>query len=242
MKAMSRLASQEPVGRQSWGEGWDARCYGGRVDRAEAAGSLLADRHRDEVTPDPVVSLLKFAESPRADDWTLRSALVRFAQPEPTRAGAVLELVRRCDAALRPLARTVERHTVLCSRTMSVDDVTRTAEGWEIAPPSHPYPDGRVVDLARLNNDRPEQADTIAEAYRRTAQLEPEEESALPLLGIVLALDVLAEALVEWTAAAPLGPPVEQVDHTCSSAYEQLEALGVPAETQPEGRRGRNRG
>lgn len=212
------------------------------MDQAEAVGSLLADRHGHEVTPDSTVSLLNFAESPRADDWTLRSALVRFAQAEPTRAGAVLELVRRCDAALHPLVRTVESHAVKCSRTMSFDDVTPTAEGWELAPPSHPYPDGRVVDLARLGHDRPEQADVIVEAYRRTIQLEPDEESALPLLRIVLSLDELAEALVAWMPTAPLEPPAEEVDRTCASVYEQLEALGVPAETQPEGRRGRSRG
>lgn len=125
---------------------------------------------------------------------------------------------------------------------MSFDDVTPTAEGWELAPPSHPYPDGRVVDLARLGHDRPEQADVIVEAYRRTIQLEPDEESALPLLRIVLSLDELAEALVAWMPTAPLEPPAEEVDRTCASVYEQLEALGVPAETQPEGRRGRSRG
>jgi len=55
-------------------------------------------------------SLLGFADAPRDQDWTLRSALVRFAQPEPTRAGAVLELVRRTDGALKHAdeARTAE--------------------------------------------------------------------------------------------------------------------------------------
>lgn len=42
-----------------------------------------------------------FADAPRDADWSLRSALVRFAQPEPVRAGAVLELVRRTDGALK---------------------------------------------------------------------------------------------------------------------------------------------
>lgn len=45
--------------------------------------------------------LVGFADAPRDQDWSLRSALVRFAQPEPTRAGAVLELVRRTDGALK---------------------------------------------------------------------------------------------------------------------------------------------
>ena len=48
--------------------------------------------------PDPALGI---GDVPRRDDWTLRAALVRFAQPEPVRAGAVLELVRRTDGALR---------------------------------------------------------------------------------------------------------------------------------------------
>lgn len=46
-------------------------------------------------------ALVGFADEPRDQDWSLRSALVRFAQPEPTRAGAVLELVRRTEGALK---------------------------------------------------------------------------------------------------------------------------------------------
>ena len=42
-----------------------------------------------------------YADVARDGDWTLRSALVRFAQPEPVRAGVVLELVRRTDGALK---------------------------------------------------------------------------------------------------------------------------------------------
>jgi hypothetical protein len=49
----------------------------------------------------PDLPLAEFADAPRSGDWSLRSALVRFAQPEPTRAGAVLELVRRTEGALK---------------------------------------------------------------------------------------------------------------------------------------------
>lgn len=48
--------------------------------------------------PEPAPGI---GDVPRRDDWSLRAALVRFAQPEPVRAGAVLELVRRTDGALR---------------------------------------------------------------------------------------------------------------------------------------------
>lgn len=39
------------------------------------------------------------SERPRVDDWSFRAALVRFAQVEPVRAGAVLELIRRFEWA-----------------------------------------------------------------------------------------------------------------------------------------------
>ena len=44
--------------------------------------------------------LLNYAERPRVGDWSLRSALVRFAQPEPEAAAELLRAVRRLDAVL----------------------------------------------------------------------------------------------------------------------------------------------
>lgn len=46
------------------------------------------------------------AERSRAGDWSLRAALTRFAQPEPVRVAALLDLVRRMDAAASDEART----------------------------------------------------------------------------------------------------------------------------------------
>lgn len=59
--------------------------------------------------------ILEYAEQPRLDGWSLRGALVRYAQPEPARAGAVLELVRRTDSALKPYHRLLERRPELLS-------------------------------------------------------------------------------------------------------------------------------
>ena len=63
----------------------------------------------DEVEPAELERLLDFAERPRVDDWSLRAALVRYAQPEPERAAQILELVRRIDAALRQHRKLFER-------------------------------------------------------------------------------------------------------------------------------------
>src|SRR5262245_38042078 len=53
-----------------------------------------------EIEPPELARLVDFAERPRTRDWSLRSALVRYAQPEPQRVNDILELVRRVDAAL----------------------------------------------------------------------------------------------------------------------------------------------
>ena len=51
--------------------------------------------------PPPLARLVDLAERPRDTGWSLRAALVRYAQPEPVRSGAILELVRRIDQALK---------------------------------------------------------------------------------------------------------------------------------------------
>jgi hypothetical protein len=62
-----------------------------------------------EVQPPELARLLDYQERPRVDDWSLRSALTRYAQPQPQRVGAVLEVVRRIDFSLRPHLKAVEK-------------------------------------------------------------------------------------------------------------------------------------
>jgi hypothetical protein len=52
--------------------------------------------------PDPpaLARLLDFSERPRTNDWSLRAALVRYAQPQPQRVNDLLDLVRRTEFAL----------------------------------------------------------------------------------------------------------------------------------------------
>ena len=54
----------------------------------------------DGPIPDPGL-LADLSERPRTERWSLRAALVRYAQPEPERAGSVLEVVRRNVSRLR---------------------------------------------------------------------------------------------------------------------------------------------
>ena len=58
-----------------------------------------------EIEPLELARLVDVSECSRVDDWSLRSALVRYAQPEPGRASSVLALVRRIEAVLHPHAK-----------------------------------------------------------------------------------------------------------------------------------------
>ncbi|WP_436795823.1 hypothetical protein [Actinospongicola halichondriae] len=63
--------------------------------------------------------LADYAERARVGDWSLRSALVRYAQRAPVAASAVLELIRRTDAALHPFRRSLDSSPV---REIAADD------------------------------------------------------------------------------------------------------------------------
>lgn len=53
-----------------------------------------------EIQPASLARLVDFAERPRTQNWSMRAALVRYAQPAPQRVDDVLDLVRRVDWAL----------------------------------------------------------------------------------------------------------------------------------------------
>lgn len=61
------------------------------------------------IEPPALADLVDLAERPRATGWSLRAALVRYAQPEPVRASLVLEQVRRVDAAVKAHAKLLAR-------------------------------------------------------------------------------------------------------------------------------------
>src|SRR5688572_11840470 len=62
-----------------------------------------------EVRPAALAQVLDVAERARPTGWSLRAALVRYAQPQPQRASDLIELVRRIESALRPSAKLLER-------------------------------------------------------------------------------------------------------------------------------------
>jgi hypothetical protein len=62
-----------------------------------------------EIEPPELARLVDFSERSRTDDWSLRSALVRYAQPQPQRVNDILDLVRRVEWALGKQSKRVER-------------------------------------------------------------------------------------------------------------------------------------
>src|SRR3546814_20856054 len=64
-----------------------------------------------EPEPPELASLVDYAERSRLGDWSLRSALMRYAQGNPQRARDVPALVPRIDFALRPPSRSLVKAT-----------------------------------------------------------------------------------------------------------------------------------
>jgi len=62
-----------------------------------------------EIGPPALAQLVDFAERPRTEGWSLRAALVRYAQPQPQRVEDLLGLVRRVERALGQHAHEIER-------------------------------------------------------------------------------------------------------------------------------------
>jgi hypothetical protein len=191
---------------------------------AVEAGRRLAERHVNQAEPDPARSLLNYAEAPHRGDWTLRAALVRLAQPHPVRVGSLLDLMRRLDAPLQHVRRSLERHTVTCDRALTVDGLA--------SPPVAPYPDVRASDLARLVATGVD-ASRLLTGYEEAIPLADEERLAVPLLAVAVAFEQLAATLTAWALVGPAAPPVQAVDRTCAEVAARLDELGVPVEAGP---------
>jgi len=198
---------------------------------AALAADLARAHHRptDGLPDGP--RLVDYAESPRVGDWTLRSALVRFAQPEPTRAGAVLELIRRTDGALKPHRRRLESSSVPTHPGLGTDLLA----GDEIPDDVERRSDARAADLARCIV-RFGDGQAVVDAYAAAEDVGTDELHATALLTVALELDDLADVLAQWADIHQGPPPVDVVDERAAAAFQRLAALGVPRETRPSRR------
>lgn len=113
-----------------------------------------------EPQPAELARLIDFAERPREGEWSLRSALVRYAQPRAEQVSGLLDLVRRIDFALSPNSKVpkskvpnskvVERTGPALSGALQSDDAPR------------PEPEATVVGLLRACTELDQLADLLA--------------------------------------------------------------------------------
>lgn len=99
----------------------------------ECASQAYAPDVPAEIEPPELARVVDFAERSRDGDWSLRSALVRYAQAEPERVRALLEDVRRLESALHPHTKALEERgaqlwsAVESGVTADVEDVPLVA-------------------------------------------------------------------------------------------------------------------
>jgi hypothetical protein len=102
-----------------------------------------------DVEPPALARLIDFAERPRAQEWSLRAALVRYAQPQPQRVNDILDLVRRTESALGQYAAVLERQG---------EDLWNALEGNAASPTES----GNVVALLRAARELDSLGDVLA--------------------------------------------------------------------------------
>jgi hypothetical protein len=202
----------------------------GAVPTPEAVAAALVRAHAGPVEDlAEGHRLIDYAESSRTGEWSLRSALVRFAQPEPVRAGAVLELIRRTDGALKPHRRRLESASVPTHPALGPELLVDDAEHVAVRGGAAQVVDAPAADLARAVRRLPD-GDAVASAYLAAVGHVPTAE-AVPLLVVALHLDDIAEALVAWASVHDGPPPVDIVDELAAAAFARLGELGVARET-----------
>jgi hypothetical protein len=140
-----------------------------------------------EVEPPELARLIDFAERPRAERWSLRAALCRYAQPNPERVSAILDLVRRIEGALHPHAKLVERE----GRDLWV------ALGRGASPSDEP--DGYVVGLLAAMTELDRLGDVLAEWAVDRAGERPDAAVDAVIADVAARLDALGVPVEDRT-------------------------------------------
>jgi len=91
-----------------------------------------------DLEPPALAELVDFAERPHTENWSLRAALTRYAQPQPQRVNDLLDLVRRIQAALGAESATLQQRGGEIWDALQHDD-----------PPSDVAPLVELLDAAR---------------------------------------------------------------------------------------------
>ena len=109
-----------------------------------------------------ILHLLDVAERSRVGDWSLRSALVRYAQGEPMRVSRVLDVVRRLEAGLKPHLKALERDpavaddhvTGLLGVAAQLDELGDRFATWALSQDPAVRPGPEVDELVRALDER----------------------------------------------------------------------------------------
>ena len=207
--------------------------------KVDEVGRRLAERHvaaaelNPQIEIDPTRSMLNYAEVAHTGDWTLRSALVRLAQPHPTEVGALLQAMRRLDAPLHHVAKALLRRPAWSDPTLArIETIDDAIDCLVSQPAAAPEADARLADLARLVAAGLDPAGLI-DGYGSVAPLDQEEKLALPLLALAVGFADLAADLAVWADAGADRPPLDQVVEWTATLLARLDELGVPEEGPP---------
>ena len=156
---------------------------------------------------------------------------MRVAQPEPVRASAVLELIRRTDGALAAHRRRLEAEHV--PTLPALDAEHATPEAIDGLPKIRDAP---VTDLGRVLAFVPD-GHAVVDSYLASESLNAEAASVVPLLAAAAELDALADRLAAWAHTRTGPPPTAELDRISGSVFRRLAQLGVPREDERRPRR-----
>jgi len=136
-----------------------------------------------DVEPAELAQLLDFAERPHAQNWSLRAALVRYAQPQPQRVNDVLDLVRRIQGALGTHAATLQR-----DGTKVWDALERDAPTEDLAP---------LVELLDATREIDQLGDALAAWAVDTSRQRPDDMVDAVILDVGARLERLGVPVEE---------------------------------------------
>ncbi|MFL6204320.1 MAG: hypothetical protein ACJ739_03135 [Acidimicrobiales bacterium] len=101
-----------------------------------------------EIQPPELARVVDFSERSRTGDWSLRSALVRYAEGQPVRVSQLLEQVRRTETALHALGKVLDKRG---------PELWAAVEGGDVDPD-----DAKVVQLLRATIELDRLGDALA--------------------------------------------------------------------------------
>ena len=156
----------------------NARAFGIGAELEHQLGRTLLIVPAD-IEPLGLARLVDFAERGRTQDWSLRAALVRYAQPQPQRVNDVLDLVRRTEWALG-------QHSAALQRD---GDVLWDALDGGAAPSDHGH--APIVALLRVARELDRVGDVLANWAVDITTERPDDAVDEVIEGVGAQLDVL---------------------------------------------------